>query len=71
MKKVTFGGIEVHEMHESDDHREARRGEWEQAARDRERFHMRIQRLSEIINPVFVWKYSEYVTNRLKKLYID
>lgn len=58
MKKVTFGGTEVHVMYVWQyAHREARRGKWEQEARDRERFQMRIQRLSEIINPVLMRKY--------------
>ncbi|CAD6226613.1 GSCOCG00011909001-RA-CDS, partial [Cotesia congregata] len=32
--------------------RQARKGPWEQAARDRERFHRRIQELNKIIEPM-------------------
>ena len=45
--------------------RAARHGEWEQIARDRERFRMRIQRLSEIIEPVLVHKYNTYLSNSI------
>lgn len=41
----------------------ARCGEWELFARDRERFSLRINRLSNIINPVLIKKYQEIVKN--------
>lgn len=34
----------------------ARKGEWEQAARDRERFKMRVRNLAPIIEPVLAKK---------------
>ena len=47
----------------------ARQGEWEQAARDRERFHLRIQRVGKIINPVLekYLKNQELFFNKSKK----
>lgn len=41
----------------------ARRGEWEMAARDRERFRMRINKFSDVINPVLLKK-----LNKIKKM---
>ena len=43
----------------------ARHGEWEQIVRDRERFRMRIQRLSKIIDPVLVHKHNMYLRKSL------
>jgi hypothetical protein len=42
----------------------ARVGEWEQAARDRVRFKIRIQRVGEIVNCVLLKKYMEYLKNK-------
>lgn len=62
MKKVTFGNTDVRVMYVWPyAHQEARRGEWEQAARDRERFKMRIQKLNKIIDPMLVRKYTNYL----------
>lgn len=44
--------------------REARRGTWEQMARDNERFKMRIERLKNIIEPVIVKKIQLIITNK-------
>ena len=56
----------IHVMHVwSYASRAARHGEWEQIARDRERFRMRIQRLSEIIEPALAHKYNMYLRNSL------
>ena len=56
----------IHVMHVwSYASRATRRGEWEQIVRDRKRFRMRIQRLSEIIEPVLVHKYNTYLRNSI------
>lgn len=41
-------------------YRAARYGEWEEVARDRERFKMKIDRLSGIINPILIKKYVKF-----------
>lgn len=43
-------------------YRKARQGEWEQQARDRHRFNMRIERLSKIITPVLEKKIATIKT---------
>lgn len=43
--------------------RAARRGEWEQIARDNVRFKLRIERLKDVIEPVLVKKYNDIVRN--------
>lgn len=45
---------------------QARRDKWQQAARDRTRFEMRIKKLSEIISPILEKKYED-ITENLRK----
>jgi hypothetical protein len=64
MKQVRFKESEksdIREMHVwSYASREARRGEWEQMARDRDRFMRRVERMAAILDPVLLKKYAEY-----------
>lgn len=46
----------------------ARRSLWEQAARDRERFQLRIERMKKLITPVLIKKYNLYVDNKIEEL---
>lgn len=39
----------------------ARHGQWEEAARDRVRFRMRIEKMSVILDPLLINKYNQYV----------
>lgn len=56
--------LEIHMMYAwSYAYKAARCGKWEQFARDHERFNLRIQRLSEIINPILFKKYQQIVNN--------
>lgn len=49
--------VRIHVMHAWDyAYRAARRGRWEEIARDRERFRLRIEKLGKIIEPVLVKK---------------
>lgn len=48
--------------------RSARRGGWEQAARDRVRFQMRIERTKKILDPVLEKKRSEFTVHREEKV---
>lgn len=53
-KKVCFNDhLQLHIMCVwSYAYKKARHGEWEQVARDRERFRFRIERVGKVINPV-------------------
>lgn len=60
-RKVSFNlEPKTHIMHAwSYAYRAARCGEWEQFARDHERYRLRIHRLSYIINPVLIKKHDQ------------
>lgn len=45
----------------------ARRGSWEEAARDRERFQHRIERINQLIKPVLMKKLNQYAENKMKR----
>lgn len=42
-------------------YKKARLGEWEQIARDQERFRLRIERIGTIITPLLVKKLEKFV----------
>lgn len=42
-------------------YREARRGKWEQMARDSDRFHRKIMVLKDIISPILTYEHREKV----------
>lgn len=58
LKKVKFSeNISVHEIGNTQDEKSARKGmQWIQAACDRQRFQMRIQRIDLSLNDVLVKK---------------
>ncbi|XP_075168276.1 protein phosphatase 1 regulatory subunit 15 [Haematobia irritans] len=71
-KKVRFNAKpEVHVMHTWNyAYRAARKGHWEMYARDRERFKMRIYRVSHILNPILEPEHRQKVyENRFAHFY--
>ena len=60
-KKVQFSDVTtVHEVCSCEEHRSARSGlEWIQAAADQQRFHMRIQKISLVLNSVIEKKLKQ------------
>lgn len=42
-------------------YREARKGKWDQAARDRDRFHRKIEELKDIISPILTLYHREKI----------
>lgn len=44
-------------------HAQARKGEWQQFSIDRMHFNSRIHKLNEIISPVLLKKYGEFIKN--------
>lgn len=42
----------------------ARCGKWMEMARDRERFKIRIMQISNIVTPVLIKKYEEFINNK-------
>lgn len=65
MRRVHFGySIEFYFNEDNNDHR---KGKWEEAARDRDRFKRRIQSLADIIDPILRTQHRNRIYNNLIK----
>lgn len=52
MKRVTFGPVDVWELEDSEEHRQARKSNWMIYASDRIRFKRRIRECEILLEPV-------------------
>lgn len=65
-KKVQLNdNLQIHLYDKFDDYEKADRGEWQQAAIDREHFRFRIERVGKIINPVLEKHLLNYMLNKI------